>query len=177
MKLDPRNTSIQIDPATGTVRVHLDIVGDTPLEHVILAEFFGKPRQVMIVPRHQGATGQDLRAEFTVADNGAIPRAQRRYDNDLRKADGRPSVEEEEAKRRAPKAPATSSQSASKTTGAPAGSSTKPGAEKSPSDPKAKPATTSPGSKQTSPATQSSAGKSEDSATHDPKSPETKPAA
>lgn len=111
IKIDPKNTTFILDAQHGLIKAHLDLTADSPQEHEILKQFFLRGRQVAMLPVH---LGEDLRVEFTIGDPGAIARGQRVHENNVRKADGRPTVEEEEAKNRqpAPKAPASTSRSA-----------------------------------------------------------------
>ena len=97
MRIDPKNTSLILDPEEGSLTVKMDLVGETPSEHEVLAAFF-KRRSVALIPAH---VGDDLRAEFTIYDPGAVKRAQHNLENRQRKADGRPSIEEEREKEQA----------------------------------------------------------------------------
>ena len=88
-------TVIELDQAKGTVKFSLDLQGATEFEHELLAAVIGTGRSVSIVPAHRG---EELFAEFTIRDPKIWPTAIRALENRKRKADGRPSVEEEEQK-------------------------------------------------------------------------------
>jgi hypothetical protein len=82
------------DRVEGTLLVDLDIVGQSELDHELLAAFFASPVTVRIVPTHDG---DELHAQFVIQDKAAFAVAVHNLDNRHRKADGRPSLEEEQA--------------------------------------------------------------------------------
>jgi hypothetical protein len=82
----------KFDREKGTITVDLVLVGHTEIEHEMLAAFFSKPLPVTIAPKHHGDV---LKAEFTITDPAAFDAAIHNLENRKRKADGRPSLEEE----------------------------------------------------------------------------------
>ena len=86
-------TVIELDQAKGTAKFSMDLKGATEFEHELLAAIIGTGRSVSIVPAHKQ---DELYAEFTIRDTRIWPTAMRALENRKRKADGRPSVEEEE---------------------------------------------------------------------------------
>jgi hypothetical protein len=85
--------TITLDAVKGTAKFVLDLQGHSEIEHEVLAAVIGTGRSVSITPRHNG---DELFAEFTVADKNIWPAAIHNLDNRHRKAEGRPSIEEEE---------------------------------------------------------------------------------
>jgi len=86
-------TVIELDQAKGTAKFSMDLKGATEFEHELLAAIIGNGRSVSIVSAHKQ---DELYAEFTIRDPNIWPTAIRALENRKRKADGRPSVEEEE---------------------------------------------------------------------------------
>ena len=67
------------------------------MEHELLAQFF-QSRSVSLTPFHQGDA---LESRFVIEDPNAFAKAQRSCENSIRVRDGRPTVEQEEAARKA----------------------------------------------------------------------------
>ena len=86
--------TIEFDNVKGTVKFSLDLKGVTEIDHELLLATIGSGRSVSISPAHKG---DDLFAEFTIFDTSIWPKAARALENRKRKADGKPTVEEEEA--------------------------------------------------------------------------------
>lgn len=85
------------DREDGTLTVDLPLVGESELDHELLAAFF-VGRSVSISPMHQGDL---LGAQFTIHDPSAFDAALHNLENRKRKNDGRPTIEEEAAKAKA----------------------------------------------------------------------------
>lgn len=85
---------VEFDQKAGTVKFSLDLQGTTELDHELLAATIATGRAVKLVPAHMG---NELFAEFTIADLSIWPRAARAMENRKRVADGLPTIEEEEA--------------------------------------------------------------------------------
>jgi hypothetical protein len=79
------------DRKKGTLTVEMDLSGDSELDHEILAAFFTS-RSVTLTPTH---FGDKLSARFVIADPNAFAVALHNLENRKRKADGRPTLEEE----------------------------------------------------------------------------------
>lgn len=91
---------MKLDMASGRAQVNLELAASTELEHEIVAEFFGKAREVKLEPYSpQGSSPDELYASFSIMDGLAFMAAQRAVENRIRKREGRPSVEEEAAQR------------------------------------------------------------------------------
>ena len=86
--------TVGFDQTKGTVKFSLDLQGETQLEHELLVATIGSGRSVSISPAH---AGDELFAEFTIEDPSIWPKAIRQLENRTRVANGRPTIEEEEA--------------------------------------------------------------------------------
>ncbi len=89
--------NVSFDAAKGTATVALELVGTSEMEHELLAQFF-QSRSVSLTPFHQGDA---LESRFVIEDPSAFAKAQRSCENRIRVRDGRPTVEQEEAARKA----------------------------------------------------------------------------
>lgn len=96
VKGDGANTPDKTVPDTLTLV--LDPIGSTAVEHELLRQFFTK-RSVTIIPLPTPA--DDLSFSFSIEQPDAMRTAQRAAENRLRLAEGRPTVEVEEAQAKA----------------------------------------------------------------------------
>ena len=85
---------VSFDQPKGQVKFAFDLQGRTEIEHELLNAAIAGGRSVSIVPTHKG---DELFAEFTITDPSIFTNASRGLENRKRVADGRPTVEEEEA--------------------------------------------------------------------------------
>lgn len=105
--------TVEFDQVKGTVKFALDLQGNTELDHELLAAAIGTGRSVSIAPAHEG---DELYAEFTIADKSIWANAIHNLENRRRIRDGKPTLEQEadaaaaqakavEAAKNAPKEP------------------------------------------------------------------------
>lgn len=87
------SATVTLDQEKGTVTFSMDLQGDSELDHEILAATIGAGRSVSIQPAHHG---NELFAEFVIADLSIWPKASRALENRIRVRDGRPTLDEEE---------------------------------------------------------------------------------
>jgi hypothetical protein len=85
--------TVEFDQLNGSVKFSLDLQGATELEHELLAAAIGTGRSVSLIPAHKQ---DELFVEFTIRDVRIWPTALRALENRHRKADGRPSLQQEE---------------------------------------------------------------------------------
>ena len=99
------------DKEKGTLTIVLDLAGHSPIEHELLAAAFDEKSEVeAVVDRHPETRrvlrgfhmepthdGDELSATITIYDPSLWDRAVRAETNRQRKADGKPTLEEEEA--------------------------------------------------------------------------------
>lgn len=83
---------VTLDQDAGTIKLALDLQGDSPLDHEILAAAIGSGRDVHIAPMHQG---DELFADIIITDQLIWPRAVRALTNRMRVASNQPTLEEE----------------------------------------------------------------------------------
>jgi len=84
--------NLSFDATKGTVVVTIEPIGQSEMEHELLARFFNSPRQVSLVPF---TVNDRLETRFVIEDKFAFPQAQRATENRIRLRDGRPTVEQE----------------------------------------------------------------------------------
>ncbi len=87
---------VTLDQAAGTIKFALDLQGDSPLDHELLAAAISQGRDVHITPTHKG---DELFAEIVITDPMIWPRAVRALTNRNRIANNQPTIEEENFKR------------------------------------------------------------------------------
>lgn len=90
--------TLLLDQVGGVGKFSLDLQGASEMEHEVLAALIGSGRSVSIAPAHKA---DELFAEFTITDPTIFATAQRSMENRKRKANGQPTVEEEEARAKA----------------------------------------------------------------------------
>lgn len=86
--------TVEFDQQKGTVKFSMDLQGNSEIDHELLIAAIGTGRSVSLTPAH---SGNELFAEFTIADKSIWPKAIRALENKKRVADGKPTVEEEQA--------------------------------------------------------------------------------
>ena len=75
--------------------VTLILLGTSEMEHELLLQFFGPSRSVTLTPFHEADL---LESRFVIQQDGAFAKAQRACENRIRVRDGRPTVDEDEAR-------------------------------------------------------------------------------
>ena len=85
---------VSFDPEKDSATVTLVPIGASEMEHELLTQFF-QPGSVSLVPFHEG---DQLESRFVIVKSGAFKDAQRACENRIRVRDGRPTIEQEEAR-------------------------------------------------------------------------------